>query len=131
MQLSLNTVMLGTDDPERLIGFYRQVLGEPAWSDSAYTGWSVGAGWLMIGGHDQVKGQNEMPGRMILNFEAPDVHAEFDRIKTVGATVVAEPYEPGAGMVLATFADPDGNYFQLASPVTDEMIKEMQEQQGS
>jgi hypothetical protein len=36
----------------------------------------------------------------------------------IGAEVVAEPYQPGggAGMLLCTFADPDGNYFQLATP---------------
>ena len=53
----------------------------------------------------------------MLNFSTPDVNSEFERIKGVGAEVVAEPYEPGdGGMLLCTFADPDGNYFQLATP---------------
>jgi predicted enzyme related to lactoylglutathione lyase len=44
---------------------------------------------------------------------------EFDRIKGLGATVEHEPYQPGDGdeMWLATFEDPDGNFFQLASPM--------------
>jgi len=62
-----------------------------------------------------------MPGRLIINFETPDVRKEFDRIKGLGATVVAEPYNPAEDdsqeMLLATFEDPDGNYFQLASPM--------------
>jgi predicted enzyme related to lactoylglutathione lyase len=48
------------------------------------------------------------------------VIAESARIKQLGAQVVAEPYQPdGApdGMLLATFADPDGNYFQLGTPM--------------
>jgi predicted enzyme related to lactoylglutathione lyase len=45
------------------------------------------------------------------------VKAEFERIKDLGAEVVAEPYEPGEGMLMCTFADPDGNYFQLMSPM--------------
>ena len=31
------------------------------------------------------------------------------------AKVIQEPYEMGGGMI-ATFADPDGNYFQLMTP---------------
>jgi predicted enzyme related to lactoylglutathione lyase len=121
--LSLTTVMLGSEDPKALTEFYGKVLGDPVWSDEAFTGWLAGSGFLMIGGHSEVKGRNEMPARIIMNFETPDVKGEFDRIKGLGATVVAEPYQPGpapegAGEFwLATFADPDGNYFQLATPM--------------
>jgi carboxyl-terminal processing protease len=53
----------------------------------------------------------------------PDVMAEFERIKALGTTVKQEPYRPGGDdspMWIATFEDPDGNYFQLASPMTPE-----------
>jgi predicted enzyme related to lactoylglutathione lyase len=119
--LTLNTVMIGSDDPKSLSEFYTKVLGKPAWEDSAYVGWQAGSSWLMIGEHSEVKGRNEMPGRIILNFETPDVKGEFDRIKGLGAAVQQEPYQPGGGdapeMWIATFEDPDGNYFQLASPM--------------
>jgi predicted enzyme related to lactoylglutathione lyase len=119
--LNLSTVMISSEDPEALSGFYTKVLGEPAWNDGGYIGWQAGNGMLMIGPHSAVKGKNEMPGRIILNFETPDVKKEFARIKGLGATVEAEPYQPGGGtgeeMWLATFEDPDGNFFQLASPM--------------
>jgi len=119
--LTLNTVMIGSDDPRSLSEFYTKVLGKPAWEDSAYVGWQAGSSWLMIGEHSEVKGRNEMPGRIILNFETPDVKGEFDRIKGLGAAVQQEPYQPGGvdapEMWIATFEDPDGNYFQLASPM--------------
>ena len=119
--LTLNTVMIGSDDPKSLSEFYTKVLGKPAWEDSAYVGWQAGSSWLMIGEHSEVKGRNEMPGRIILNFETPDVKGEFDRIKGLGADVQQEPYQPGGAdaseMWIATFKDPDGNYFQLASPM--------------
>lgn len=124
--LNLSTVMIGTEDPKGLGDFYTKVLGEPQWEDAGYIGWQVGSGFLMIGGHSEVKGRNDMPGRIILNFEAPDVKGEFARIKGLGVTVVQEPYQPdGAGETpgefwLATFEDPDGNYFQLASPMPAE-----------
>ena len=52
---------------------------------------------------------------MILNFETKEVKEEFERIKETGATVIKEPYEM-QGAWIATFADPDGNYFQLMTP---------------
>jgi predicted enzyme related to lactoylglutathione lyase len=123
--MNLNTIMIGTDDVKALRDFYSKVLGEPAWEDAGYVGWQPGkqSAMLMIGAHSEVKGRNEMPGRLIINFETPDVRKEFDRIKKAGATVVAEPYNPapdeGQEMLLATFEDPDGNYFQLASPMPE------------
>jgi predicted enzyme related to lactoylglutathione lyase len=117
--LNLSSIMIGSEDPKALSEFYTKVLGKPGWEDSGYTGWQAGKGMLMIGPHSEVKGRNETPGRIILNFETPDVKLEFDRIKGLGVTVEREPYQPDgdAGMWLATFEDPDGNYFQLASPM--------------
>jgi predicted enzyme related to lactoylglutathione lyase len=118
--LNLSTVMIGTEDVDRLKVFYTKVLGDPGWEDGGYVGWQAGSGMLMIGQHSEVKGRNESPGRVIVNFETADVKAEFERIKGVGAEVSHEPYQPGGEgeqMWLATFADPDGNLFQLASPM--------------
>lgn len=118
--LNLNTVMINSEDPAALGAFYRKVLGEPGWDDGGYVGWQVGSGSLMIGPHSEVKGQNEMPGRIMINFETADVKGEFDRVKALGAKVEHEPYQPGPAdgeMWLATLADPDGNFFQLASPM--------------
>ena len=124
--MNLNNVMIGTDDPKTLKDFYTKVLGTPGFEDQSYVGWEAGSSYLMVGAHSEVKGRNEMPGRIILNFETPDVKKEFKRIKGLGVTVVQEPYQPGGGddfpdMWLATFEDPDGNYFQLASPMPENM----------
>ncbi len=123
MALNLNNVMLGSEDSKKLADFYTQVLGKPNpdWSDEAngWFGWQAGDGSLAIGPHSEVKGRNKEPGRILLNFQAADVKEEFERVKGLGAEVVAEPYEPGgggSGMQMCTFADPDGNYFQLTTP---------------
>lgn len=117
--LNFNSVMIGSEDPKPLSDFYTKVLGKPSWEDDGFVGWQTAGGGLMIGAHSEVKGRNQVPGRIILNFETPDVQGEFERIKGLGATVAHEPYQPGGGadMWLATFEDPDGNYFQLASPM--------------
>lgn len=121
--LRLNTVMLGSEDPKALIAFYTKILGAPTWEDQSYTGWQLGGAGLMIGPHSEVKGRNEMPGRIIWNLETADVHGEFERIRALGAGLVREPYRPGTPenetFWLATFEDSDGNYFQLASPMPE------------
>ena len=40
-------------------------------------------------------------------------------MKGLGAKVIAEPYHMADGQdhLIATLADPDGNYFQLMSPM--------------
>jgi predicted enzyme related to lactoylglutathione lyase len=65
------------------------------------------------------RGSNPEPGRLIWNLETPDVHGNFERLKAAGATVVQEPYQPGKAPEgwIATFADPEDDYFQLLSPM--------------
>ena len=108
--------MIGTSDPKKLADFYEKVLEKkPDMEDGGWYGWSIGGTYLSIGEHSEVKGQAKEPQRIILNLETEDVKGEFERIKATGATVVKEPYEIG-GAWIATFADPDGNYFQLMPP---------------
>ena len=122
MALNLNSIMLGSEDSKKLADFYTQVLGapNPDWSDEAngWFGFQAGDGSLAIGPHSEVTGRNQQPGRIMINFSTSDVKGDFERIRDIGADVVAEPYDPmgGGGMMMCTFADPDGNYFQLSTP---------------
>jgi predicted enzyme related to lactoylglutathione lyase len=114
--LNFNNVMIGSEQPEVLGEFYTRVMDRPSdMKEEGWYGWQLGAAWLSIGQHSEVKGQAKEPQRVILNFESKDVKGEFERIKSSGATVVKDPYEI-QGMWIATFQDPDGNYFQLMSP---------------
>ncbi len=122
MALNLEGIMVGSEDPRRLADFYTEVLGtpNPEWSDQAngWFGFQAGSGAVFIGPHSEVKGKSQQPGRIMLNLSTAEVHGEFRRIQALGAEVIAEPYEPGGGggMLMCTFADPDGNYFQLVTP---------------
>ena len=117
--MNFNSILIGSEDPQRLVDYYGRLLGEPTMSDGGYTGWLIGSGFLTIGPHDEVHGKNVAPGRIIWNIETPDVRGEFDRMVAAGAIVVREPYgfpeDPNA--LIATLADPDDNYFQLVSPM--------------
>ncbi len=85
-----------------------------------FSGFKVGSGYVVVGPHSSVKGKNQTPERIMLNFETDDVKGEFERIKNLDAKVVAEPYQPTEepSMWIATLEDPDGNYFQLATPMS-------------
>ena len=113
----MNGILIGTDDPQRLRDYYTKLFGKPNWEDGGYFGWQLGTGSVSIGAHDQVKGKNSAPGRVIWNITTADVKGQFEKLRAAGATVVREPYEPGEGMWIATFSDPDDNYFQLMSPM--------------
>lgn len=117
--LELGSIFIFTEDAKLLSNFYTKVFQkDPGWSDNGYYGFSVGKTFLTIGPHDKVKGKSQNPERIILNFETREVKQEFERIKDTGATVITAPYKPdeASDMWIATFADPDGNYFQLVSP---------------
>ncbi len=118
--MKLNGVMLGTDNPKALGEFYTKVFGKPGWQQDDWYGFMVGKANLMIGPHSEVKGKNANPQRSMVMIESTDVAGDFAKIKAAGAKVIAEPYRPGGDdnkdMWLATLADPDGNYFQLATP---------------
>ena len=119
--MNLNSILIGSEDPDRLVSYFSKLFGEPS-SEGGYAGWMLGSGWLSIGPHDEVKGRNPQPGRILWNLETKDVPAEFDRLRGAGGMVVREPYHPGEGDQqwdgwIATFEDPDGNYFQLMSPM--------------
>jgi len=118
--LNLNSLLLSSEAPKKLVDFYRQVLArEPQWHEGEYYGFEAGPCALVIGPHSKVHGQNRNPERIIFNFETNDPQGEFERMKELGAKAVAEPYhmENDQDHLIATLADPDGNYFQLISPM--------------
>jgi predicted enzyme related to lactoylglutathione lyase len=118
--MKLTGVMVNSERPEVLGEFYTKVFGEPGWHEDNWYGYQVGTGTIMIGPHSDIKGASKEPARVMITIESENVSSEFEKIKACGAKVVAEPYQPDAesspDVWLATLADPDGNYLQLASP---------------
>ncbi len=117
--MNFNSILIGSEDPQRLVDYYTRLFGEPVFSEGGYSGWQLGSGFITVGPHDEVTGRNAHPGRLLWNIESADVQADFDRLKAAGATVVREPYGMDEEMpgLIATFSDPDDNYFQLMSPM--------------
>lgn len=117
--LNLNSVMVGTKQLKALADFYAKVLGKPADmvdEKNGFYGWQIGSVYFSLLDHSEMVGKTKDPGRVMLNFETSQVQEEFERIKKLGAVVIRVPYEMDGGWI-ATLADPDGNYFQLITPM--------------
>lgn len=117
--LNLNSVMIGSKQAQALVDFYEKVFGKPADmtdAENGFWGWQLGSGFIGILTHSEMVGKTADAGRVMINYETPQVKEEFERIKSLGGEVIHEPYEMGQGWI-ATLADPDGNYFQLMNPM--------------
>jgi predicted enzyme related to lactoylglutathione lyase len=119
--MNFTNVLIGSEDPARLAEYYTKLFGEPKWNDGGYSTWVLGPGAISVGPHSEVKGKSAHPGRIILNIETDDVAGDFARWRDAGAIVIQEPYtfEEAPGSWIATFADPDDNYFQLMTPMPE------------
>ena len=118
--MNLNTVLIGSEDPKRLTDYYTKLFGKPTTEDSGFASWQLGNASIAVGPHDQVKGKNPQPARILLNIESADVKGDFAKLQAAGAKVVREPYRMEGwppNTWVATLADPDDNYFQLVSPL--------------
>ncbi len=117
--LNLNSIMIGTKQLKALSTFYEKVIGKPpdvVDSKNGFVGWQVGGCFVGVLEHSAMGGSTKDPGRVMLDFETTQVQEEFERVKAAGAVVVRAPYELDGGWI-ATLADPDGNYFQLMTPM--------------
>ncbi|MEP7286080.1 MAG: VOC family protein [Chloroflexota bacterium] len=117
--LNLNSIMVGTKQVKALTSFYEKVIGRPpdmADTENGFYGWQVGSAYFSVLDHSEMGGNTKDPGRLMFNFETAQVKEEFERLKAAGAVVIREPSAMGGGW-LATLADPDGNYFQLVTPM--------------
>mgnify|MGYP002151934734 CR=1 FL=1 len=75
-----------------MVAFYEKLLGKPADMvdpDNGFWGWQVGNVFLGILNHSEMGGKSKDAGRIMLNFETPQVKEEFERIKAIGAKKVA------------------------------------------
>ena len=117
--LNLNSVMIGTKQASALVAFYEKVFEKPADMidrENGFFGWQVGSAYMSVLEHSEMGGNTKDPGRVLFNFETAEVQEEFERIKAIGGAVIRAPYQMGEGWI-ATLADPDGNYFQLVTPM--------------
>jgi len=86
--------------------------------ENGFWGWQLGGAFFGVLNHSEMTGGAKDPGRVMVNFETTEVKEEFTRIKSLGAKVAHTPYEMSENGWVATLIDPDGNYFQLMTPLS-------------
>lgn len=116
----LESINLFTSSAKKLAAFYRDKVGLKisfegvmGKNDEIYE-MKLGKGpSLYIIDHSKVKGKNKSPEMIIINIEVDDINKEVARLKKAKVPVVADTYHVEGYGWIATFADVDGNYFQL------------------
>jgi predicted enzyme related to lactoylglutathione lyase len=116
MHVNEFVVAVNSENPERLIAFYRDTVGltvEQAMGPGAFVVGSAPGVSLIIEGHSEVASATTEPNRIMLNFFVDDLRAEQARLEEAGVPFLVKAQAwPGFGLV-STFHDPDGNTCQL------------------
>jgi predicted enzyme related to lactoylglutathione lyase len=118
MLRGLTTVSYFADDVPAAVAWYTQLLGvgpyfvRPEVGPPAYAEFRIGDYQHELGIVDSrfaAHGRLERPGGALVYWHVDDVHASFDRLISLGATVHEKPVERGPGFVTASVVDPFGN----------------------
>ncbi len=116
----LEAVMLNSANAKKLAEFYRDVVGlkikseyEMGEGENAYEMEVVYGSALYINDHSDIQGKNKEPQRVFINIEVDNIEDETVRLKKEDVKVIQDVYHIEGYGLIATFEDPDGNYFQL------------------
>ena len=42
--MNLNGLLIGSENPQRLVEYYTKLFGKPNWDEGGYVGWQIGSG---------------------------------------------------------------------------------------
>ena len=107
-------VIIWTDNLERLLRFYRDLLGlRPHSVQPHFVAFRFGDVRLSLGVHSQVSGRAQEPYRIMVNLSVRDIHESYRALVAKGVEFIRPPEREHWGGWVATFRDPDGNILQL------------------
>jgi len=127
------SIRIITDDLDRLVSFYEQLLGVTAERPAPPFAELVLPSATVAIGHSQTVGlfgagsaRAADNHSVIIEFRVGEVDAEYARLKAFVAEWVQEPTTMPWGNRSILLRDPDGNLVNLFTPVTDEAIQRFQ-----
>ena len=113
MKVNSLVINITSEHPEKLVSFYRDVVGlapNPQIGEAAF---DAGGTAFLIDGHSETKGTAQEPQRVLINFFVDDLASEQARLEGQGVKFIRTAGREEWGGVISTFLDPDGNYCQL------------------
>jgi predicted enzyme related to lactoylglutathione lyase len=114
MKVTNFLVNITSEDPARLLAFYRDIVGlspQPEMGEHALE--VVPGTVLAFDGHSSTTGVAKEPQRILIDFFVDDLAAEQARLEKVGVKFIRKDGREWWGGHISTFVDPDGNYGQL------------------
>ncbi len=116
----IDSLGIFSENPKVLANFYKDKVGlkmtieaELGQGDDLF-GFEFGKGTtLYITRHQDLHGKSLQPERIILNFEVENIEDEVKKFDEFGVKKIQDLYHVEGYGLIATFEDPDGNYFQL------------------
>jgi len=119
----LESITLFSQNAAKLANFYKKVVGLKVTMEAEMGegktaanlfGFEMKSGSpLYIVDHLDIKGKAKEPKRIIFNLEVDKIDPEVTRLKRKKVKLIAPKYHVEGYGYIATFADIDGNYFQL------------------
>lgn len=117
----ISTVLIWSENWKKLADWYQEifnfkVIGEINHPRDTGVLWELPEGgvWLWVGQHSEIKGKNKDPLRIMFNINVDSVDKAYEYLVSKKVEVIAKPFKaPTFDKYFATFADPDGNVFQI------------------
>lgn len=117
----IEAILISSANPQKLAEFYREAVGlkltlEAEMGEKGEKIFSFdmkGSANLYIIHHSKVKGKNKDKSRIMFNLEVDNIEKEVKRLGKSKAKKIQDIYHVEDFGYVATFEDPDGNYFQL------------------
>lgn len=106
-------IVLTTPDAERLVTFYRDIVGltpAPARGSGEF---DIAGASMLVQPHSETTGPSRDPVRFLITLFVADAVAEQRRLQAAGVTFSRPASREPWGGLVATFSDPDGNLCQL------------------
>ena len=124
MVKNFESIIISSGNATKLAKFYKEKVGlKQSWdammgkNQNVY-GFTIGKMDLVVMDHSKVKGKNKNGMQVMFNLEVDNIEKDFTKLKRAGVKVVAPTYHIEDWGYVATFADLDGNYFQLVKTQT-------------
>lgn len=105
---------LTSDDRDRLMAFYRDVVGLPPQEGMEEFALQLPQGAsLAFDGHSETHGRTKEPSRVLINLFVEDINASQAELEAKGVKFFRDKGVEYWGGIISSFEDPDGNYVQL------------------